>query len=341
MKPFREQNPTVIGGIGLTLVLALLAGVFNLDRLFGGQTYRAEFTEAAGMRPNDEVRVAGVKVGKVLSLDLAGDRVLVRFQVDTPLGPQTRADIRIKTLLGRKYLSLDPEGNGTLRPGSTIPLSRTTSPYDITDAFQGLATHVGDIDTLQLEKAFTTLADTFRDTPPEVQSTLRGLSRLSRTIASRDSELERLLSHSRGVTQVLAARDRELVAFLADSSLVLDELRRRRAVIEQLLRSTTALSEQLVALVRENRSQLAPTLARLRGIVQVLRKNQDNLDASLQRLAPFTRLFANNLGSGRWFDTFVVNLTNPSDFLPTLPTVPALPGVPPLPAAPALPQVTP
>jgi len=60
--------------------------------------------------------------------------------------------------------------------------------------------------------------------------------------------------------------------------------------------------------VRENRAQLAPTLAELEDVVALLRRNQANLDASIKRFAPFVRVFANNLGNGRWFDTVVHNL---------------------------------
>jgi phospholipid/cholesterol/gamma-HCH transport system substrate-binding protein len=65
---------------------------------------------------------------------------------------------------------------------------------------------------------------------------------------------------------------------------------------------------QLTQLVRENRQQTGPALAHLRNVVAVLRRNQDNLDRSIAMLAPFVRVFANTLGNGRWFDTYVENL---------------------------------
>jgi len=312
MTPFREQNKTVIGVVGILAILAVLAGSFSIDKIIGGDEFKAEFSEAAGLRANDEVRVAGVKVGKVLAVDLAGDRVQVRFRVkDAELGNRSRADIRIKTVLGRKFMMLSPDGDGRLEPGSVIPLGRTSSPFDVTEAFRDLSTTVEDIDDDLLAKNFQTLADTFRDTPEEVRASLEGLGRLSRTLSSRDAELQALLARTRGVSQVLADRDEDLVAFFEQSSLVLQELQRRREAISRLLDTTTELSEQLVALVRENRADLAPALSQLRGIVQVLQKNQDNLDASLQRLAPFVRIFANNLGNGRWFDTLINNLVPP------------------------------
>ncbi len=326
MTPFREQNKTVIGAIGLLAIFAVLAGSFSIDKVIGGEEYKAEFTEAAGLRANDEVRVAGVKVGKVLAVDLAGDRVQVRFRVkDAELGNRSRADIRIKTVLGRKFMMLSPDGDGTLEPGSTIPLGRTSSPFDITEAFRDLSTTVTDIDDDLLAKNFQTLADTFRDTPEEVRASLEGLGRLSRTLNSRDAELRALLERTRGVSQVLADRDEDLVGFFEQSSLVLQELQRRREAISRLLDTTTALSEQLIALVRENRADLQPALEQLRGVSAVLRKNQDNLDASLQRLAPFVRLFSNNLGNGRWFDTLIQNLVPPPAFAPVA-TSPAATG---------------
>ncbi|MCA1711779.1 MAG: MCE family protein [Actinobacteria bacterium] len=320
MIPFREQNKTVIGAVGLTLILLLLAASFNADKLpiiGGGKVYQAAFSEAAGLAPNDEVRVAGVKVGKVTGVDLDGDKVLVHFRVkNADFGKDSRADIRIKTVLGRKFLMLTPEGPGQLSGDDVIPLTRTSSPYDVSEAFQGLASTVGDIDTAQLERAFTVLADDFKDTPDEVKTSLTGLSRLSRTIASRDQELKLLLERSRTVTGVLSQRDEDLTAFMADASLLLQEVRRRREAIHQLLLTTVTLSEQLIALTRENRATLAPALERLHNVVEVLKANQANIDKSIPRLATFTRIFSNNLGNGRWFDTLVENFTRPTDFQP-------------------------
>jgi phospholipid/cholesterol/gamma-HCH transport system substrate-binding protein len=318
--PFRERNKTVIGGVGLGLILLLLIGAFKTDSLpfiGGGTVYSADFTEAAGLQKMDEVRVAGVKVGKVVGIELDKDHVVVKMRVKgVHLGRLTRASIKIKTVLGRKFVMLEPDGDGTLDASKPIPVERTTSPFDISPAFQQLAKTVGGIDTATLEKSFTTLADDFRGSPAEVRASLDGLSRLSRTIASRDSQLHTLLNRASGVTATLAARDQDLVAFLKDSDLVLKEVTARRQAIHTLLTTTTDLSDQLIALVRENRASLAPALKSLRGVVTVLKANQDNLDASIQRLAPFVRLFANNLGNGRWFDTYVYNLTNPTGFAP-------------------------
>jgi phospholipid/cholesterol/gamma-HCH transport system substrate-binding protein len=311
----RERNPLLLGVLSLVLAAAGLLAAFNADRLpliGGGSTYAAAFTEAAGLRPGDEVRVAGVKVGKVTAVGLDRDHVRVRFRIkDAWLGDQTAAAIKIKTLLGSKYLALEPAGDRALARGGEIPLSRTTSPYDVLEAFAGLTRTVDAIDTGQLAKSFETLAATFRGTPEEVRGSLRGLSALSRTVASRDALLRQLLSRTKTVTAVLAARSGDLTTLVADANRLLTEVRNRRAVISALLADTSALAIQLSGLVADNRARLRPALSELHGVLDVLRRNQANLDRSLALLAPFVRVFANTVGNGRWFDTYLQNLVVP------------------------------
>lgn len=309
-KPFRERNPVVVGAVGIGLVVAMLLMAFNIDDvpLLAGRSHSAALTEAGGLKAGDDVRIAGVKVGKITTVDLEGGHVRVDFRVDpsTSLGSETAASVRIKTILGQKFLMLEPAGRGEL--DEEIPLSRTVPAYEVVEAFSDLATTAEDIDTAELAHALDTIADTFRDTPDEVRAAVDGLGRLSRTVASRDDQLRELLDHADGVTGVLSNRNKELVTLLADGDLLLQELSRRREDIHTLLVSTATLSDQLTALVRENRKQIGPTLRNLGNVLGTLQANQDSLDRSIRLLAPFVRVFANTTGNGPWFDTYVQNL---------------------------------
>jgi phospholipid/cholesterol/gamma-HCH transport system substrate-binding protein len=308
--PFRERNPVTIGAVGLAVIAAMLLLAFNIDDipLLAGRSHSAAFTEAGGLKAGDDVRIAGVKVGKVTAVDLEGDHVRVDFRVgrSTHLGSETAASVRIKTILGQKFLMLEPAGKGEL--DSEIPVTRTVPAYDVVEAFSDLARTSEDIDTAQLATALDTVADTFRDSPEEVRAAVDGLGRLSRTVASRDDELRELLDHAHGVTGVLADRNQELVRLLEDGDLLLRELRKRRDDIHTLLVNTVTLSRQLTGLVRDNRAQIGPSLQNLENVLATLRANQASLDRSIELLAPFVRVFANTTGNGRWFDTYVQNL---------------------------------
>ena len=313
MTPFRERNPVIIGAVSLAVLLALLAAAFNAQNLpliGGGDTYKASFSEAGGLKANDEVRIAGVRVGKVTEVELAGNKVDVSFKVDSPskFGNRTGAQIKVKTLLGDMFLALVPDGPGQLEEGSTIPVSRTTSPYDVVDAFEGLADRAARIDTDQLGDSLDTLADLTKDTPAAFQGTLRGLSRLSETVASRNDQINELLKNLDSVSGVLARRDQDIVALMRDSDTLMRALVARRQAVHQLLVSTSRLSSELTLLVKQSRADLKPALQNLQGVVNLLLKNQANLDESLRLMAPFYRVFANTLGTGPWFDTWISNM---------------------------------
>ncbi|HET7357086.1 MAG TPA: MCE family protein [Nocardioidaceae bacterium] len=312
-KPFRERNPVTIGAISLVVIAAMLLAAFkaqDLPLIGGGNTYYAAFTEAGGLKPNDEVRVAGVRVGEVKSIDLQGDHVRVTFLVDSGVrfGRLTGAAIKVKTLLGAMYVALKPAGSGQLQEGSQIPVSRTSSPFDVVQAFSGLAKTSERIDTGQLAKALNTMAALTEHTPASFRSALKGLSELSQNIAARDDQLNTLLTNMQKVSKVVGDRSNDLVTLMRDGSKLFQAVVARRQAIHDLLTSTSRLATQLTGLVQDSRADLGPALQHLNSVVDMLRRNQDNLDNSLRLMAPFYRVFANTLGTGPWFDTFIQNL---------------------------------
>ena len=311
--PFRERNPVVVGAISLAVVLGLILLAFNADKLpiiGGGTTYYADFSEAGGLKANDEVRIAGVRVGKVDSVSLDGDHVKVAFRIDNgaDFGTDTRAAIKVKTLLGAMYLSLEPAGSGQLPEGSEIPTSRTSSPYDVVQAFSGLARTSEQIDTHQLAQSLTTLADLTRNTPKNFKKALTGVSALSADLAARNEQIGTLLQNLRTVTTTLNSRDQDIVGLMRDSAVLFKALDKRRQAVHDLLRSTSQLSVELTRLVRQSRADLEPALTHLNTVVGVLNKDADQIDQSIRLLGPFYRVFANTLGNGPWFDTYIQNM---------------------------------
>ena len=319
MKPLSERNPIAVAVVGLVLLGLIAFGVFdsaNLPIIGGGTGYTAYFAEDAGLSPGNEVRVAGVIVGRVTGISLAGNKVAVAFKVKGAwVGNETTAAIKIKTLLGDKFLALTPAGKHSQDPGQPIPLSRTTSPYDVTQAFTGLGQEVSQINTVQLGKSLQTLAEAFSGTPPYTRSALRGLASLSQAIASRDAQLSGLLQGAKNVTGALAGEDATFAKLLGDGNLLLAELRQRQAAIHALLTGTQALSVQLSGLVTDNQAKLGPTLQALDQVTTILVRNQANLKKALALAGPYYRLLGNALGNGRWFDTYLCGVV-PKSYLP-------------------------
>ena len=319
MKPLSERNPIAVAIVGLVLLAVIAFLVFdsaNLPIIGGGTGYTAYFAEDAGLQPGNEVRIAGVVVGRVTGVSLAGNKVAVAFKVKGAwVGNETKAAIKIKTLLGDKFLALDPLGTQPQDPGTPIPLARTTSPYDVTQAFNGLGQEVSQINTVQLGRSLQTLSEAFSGTPPYTRAALRGLASVSQAIASRDNELAGLLQGAKNVTGALAGEDARFAKLLGDGNLLLAELRQRQAAIHALLTGTEALAVQLSGLVSDNQAALGPALAALDQVTAVLQRNQANLKKALALAGPYYRLLGNALGNGRWFDSYLCGIV-PKSYLP-------------------------
>ncbi|MBH0778397.1 MCE family protein [Nocardia sp. NEAU-351] len=316
-----KRSPAFLGALGLAMVLLVTVSAFFLDRLpiiSAGTKYTAEFSEAAGLKKGNEVRIAGVKVGQVADVRLDGDKVLVDFRTtDAWVGNETTASIQIKTVLGQKYLALDPRGTEPADPAQHIPLSRTVAPYDVVDAFTDVAKTLDQVDTAQLATSMQVLSDAFETTPPEIRGSIDGIARLSETLAKRDEELKRLFRATRETTQVLADRNAEFERLLTNGGQLLTELNIRQQSIHQLLTGAKTVASELSALVRDNEAQIGPALKNLRQSIDMLNDNQQSISRILELAAPFYGLYANVLGTGRWFDAVITNVIPPG--LPEIP----------------------
>ncbi len=317
IKPIRERNPIGVAAVGLALLLVItLLAYFSDDLPFigGGTTYTAYFSEAAGLQPGNEVRIAGVTVGQVTGVSLDGDKVAVSFRVRNEwVGDKSTVAIEIKTLLGDKYLALDPMGNAAQNPGKAIPRSRTTSPYDVTQALSGIGKQISGINTAELTKSLLTLSQAFANTPPYVRSALRGLAALSQSIASKDAAVTSLLSEARKVTGMLAHEDNSFAALLRDGNLLLAELRERQTAIHEMLVATEDLATQLSGLINDDQAKLGPALQTLDQVTSLLKQDQADLATALSLAGPYYRLLGNTLGNGRWFDVYLCGLITHTD----------------------------
>jgi phospholipid/cholesterol/gamma-HCH transport system substrate-binding protein len=203
-------------------------------------------------------------------------------------------------------LELTSRGEGKLT--GTIPLARTTSPYDLPDALGDLTTTISGLDTAQLSSALTTLANTFKETPPNLRPALQGVARFSETLNNRDAQLRSLLGNANKVSAVLGRRSQQIAGLVADSNALLAALLDERDSLDALLNNLTAVSHQISGLVNDNRTQLKPALDKLNGVLEVLDNRKQGLQRSLALFKRYAMSFGECLGSGPFFKAYVANL---------------------------------
>ncbi len=136
------------------------------------------------------------------------------------------------------------------------------------------------------------------------------MTALSRSINARDQALSDLLGRAQNVTKILADRGDRINALLVDGNQLLGELEQRRTAIGQLIVYINALSQQLSGLVADNEAQLKPALDKLNSVLDLLQRNRDNLTAALEGLGPFSAALGEQVGSGPYFNAYVVNASS-------------------------------
>src|SRR5581483_9908069 len=254
-----------VGAITVTVLVALVAVLFVPSGFaLGKSTYHAELPEAGGLTTGDEVRVAGVPVGKVSHLRVTRAIVLADFRIDKSvhLGSATTAEVKVATLLGNHFLSLTPAGTGTL-PNRTIPLANVTVPFEVQDIVAAGGTALEKLDGAKLQAALKVLSDDFRDTPALTGQAFANIARLSDVVVKRRGELDKVIQEADAVTANLNANRDTLVDLMKQASLILDEVAKRRAAITALLTGARDLAVQLTGLVRDNKATISPMLAHL------------------------------------------------------------------------------
>lgn len=308
MSPFgalTRRGPVFSGAVG-ALVLALLVGaavaVPQLQFRSSTTEFSAQFPNAAGLAAGDQVHVAGVAAGRVLAVELAGDHVDVRFRLDEaqPLGEASRASVKLATVLGTRYLAVEPRGEGRLDDG-TIPLEHTSVPYSLADIADNARETTGELDTDALQQMISTLQKNAPDGEVLGQA-LKGVQRAADIVGDRGKQFHQLLGGMRKVTRSLSGQRGAITSLLGDAQLIAKTLNQRRDTIRTLVREIDALTGALDEVVRNNRSTFSSLLNDLHSITRTLKRNDENISSTLRKLGPVSRYVTNATGNGPWGD---------------------------------------
>lgn len=296
----RIRSPLQLGILAVCVAtVLLLTTVFVNSLQLGKATYRADFAQAAGIGPGDAITYAGVPVGSVSGTRLAGDHVVVTMKIDRGLrlGADTRAAIKLTTMLGSRYIELRSDGAGSL-PGRAIPLDRTEVPYSLETALQDATRTFAAVDADRIAESMTTLSEQLHGLPALVPQVLDDVQALSAVIAQRRDQIGTLLTSTEQVTTVLRTQQGDLASLVGEGRTVLQELATRQAALRGLLGAVTTLVRQLEPIVVGDSAQIQALLDDLNEMSGMIARHDDLLRNLLQILPVPWRLFANATGTG-------------------------------------------
>lgn len=313
LKSFRDASPYLIGIVSVAIIavsigFAFAVGTFHL--LEDTYSVTGVFADSAGISGGDDVRVAGVKVGRVsgVEADREDGNVKIEMVVNkgVNLGPQTTAEVALETLLGTKFVRLSgPVEQPYLESGAVIPIERTKLPFDVFELARIGTETIREADTERLNLLVDQLATITEDRREELEALIIGLEGVSSSINEREGALQTLLDRADTISATLAEKDQVLVRLLEQSKGVLDVLEARRAELAKGLEGADTLTAQLADLTSKFKATLDQLLTTVHKTVAIVDERQADLDRALAWLGPGALGLAQAVNHGEWADVFV------------------------------------
>lgn len=308
-RTIEDLNKTMVGLVAIGVLAAVLAAMVIITKVGPGyRTITADFLQAASLQQKNPVTVAGIPVGTVTKLQLAGDHVKVtmRVQDDINIGRDSRAVIMVTTILGSRYMALHPGGGGPLS-NNNIDIRHTDVPYDLQEALQDVTVNYEQVNTDALANSIDALGKQIQTLPPLIPKAMDNLKTLSKVLADRRTQFGSMLQTMDLVTSTLRRQQTSIGSMVTQGQQLLGEFVMRRAAFHAMLASLTDMVHTLDGIVVDDRAELDALLANMNKLTGMLSERDDMLRNILQSAPLALRGFANATGTGNAVDLTVGN----------------------------------
>lgn len=300
--------------LGICAMVVVTVVTITLGAIYlrppGNVGYRAEFGNSSGVRSGDQVRVAGITVGRVDDVRIAGDRVAVKFSVsrEVQLGDETSIAVKMLTPVGGRYLMVAPKGTRALAD-AVIPASRVTGTYDMSAIIEKATPKVEQLDGNKLREVLTAARKTMSGDTRAIGQIVDSAAHLLDELGQR---AERLQGALKVADEYLSATTRDrtvlmnLVKSLADLGVglgprydqvrrVFNDLGRFFAVIKRIttiyeagFEKSVVEGSKLLERLRPNVDSIGDILQNVDGVLERLQKslsatNGPTIDQSAQK----------------------------------------------------------
>ncbi|HEX3707124.1 MAG TPA: MlaD family protein [Mycobacteriales bacterium] len=283
-------------------------------------TYRALFTDASGLRPGDDVDIAGVRVGRVTGEKLSGDAVyadgksypddaLVTFEVERSQRFTTgaRAEIRYEDLLGARFLSLEQATptSTSMSGGAVFYPDRTAPALSLTALFNGFKPLFSALSPGQANQLAADIVADFQGEGGSITALLGNIAKLTGNLSQRDNLIGQVIGNLDVVLSSVADHDGDLASLIAQLQSLTHGLAADRHQIAGALGGLDAVARSIGNLVGKGEPILHHDIGDLFLVAGTLVRNEKVLAAAVRALPIGAAAFSRSLGYGSWLNGYV------------------------------------
>ncbi len=292
---------------------AAITGNIALDRIVptvlpfldDSNRYTVELEEAAGLVVGDDVRVAGVDVGRVNAIRLEQGLAVVDFEVEPHIAPTTtwKAGARWRNVIGQRFLYLYPEPGGVALPQEgVIPVSQSVPVADLA-AFVGEITPLLEaIDPASQNKLTEALNDVLLGREADIQQLVVNLTDIADTVAAEEPEIRAVIANANLLLGEYNDREAQLTGFIDQLSLLANTLAGRNGELIDAANDLTRVQAELGRLISVNDDGIASSLDNLEQVTERIGNQRGSFEDSLASLRQGLASYMLVSRDGEWFN---------------------------------------
>lgn len=286
----RHRKPLTRVAATLLVVLALAGGVLLVRQtVFRPTTITAYFTSATAIYPGDEVRVAGVKVGTITSIEPAGSQARLTLAIDhgVPIRADAKAIIMAQNLVAARYVQLAPayeDAGPTMADGAQIGVDRTAVPVEwdqVKDQLMRLATDLGPVSgssATSLSRFIDSAATAMDGNGEKLHQAISQLSGIGRILAHGSGNVVEIIKNLQTFVTALRDSNTQIVEFQNRLASVTSVVDGARSDLDAALTNLASAVGEVRRFVAGTRDQTAEQLQRLTNVTQNLVDNKLKLE---------------------------------------------------------------
>jgi len=277
------------------LLLMLLVNTMNNGVSGDKAEFEAEFADVTGLTVGDDVKAAGVRVGKVTGIETTEDGAMVDFVLvaDQKIYDTTKIIMRYQNLLGQRYLQLreDDSRGEELEDGASIPMSvdhgprndrwRTSAGFDLTELLNGFRPLFEILQPGDVNQLATSLVKVLQGEGGTIEGLLGQTAELTSFVADRDDVIGDVMTNLTPVLENLAGQGSELRATVVELKNLMTGLARDRKSIGSSIDSISQLVGATSSLLQDVKAPMTRTTDRLAAVAAMFKNSRGDLEDAL------------------------------------------------------------
>ncbi|MCH9736375.1 MAG: MCE family protein [Actinomycetia bacterium] len=319
------RKPMIILVLFVVMSMGVTFLVYNtLRREVTGSTtaYGAVFSDVYGLHEGDDVRMAGVRVGRIQSVELDGALAKVSFivQSDQNLYGNTNASVLYENIIGQRHLALslgEGDSGEQLPPNSVIPLERTEPSFDVGTMLNGFEPMFSELDAEAANDLTLGLIQSFQGDRSSLYAVVDQTTTFTQTLAGRDKVLGDTITSLSKVTSNLAEQSDNLDHTITQTSQVIEEFDAHRPELESAMGSLSRVTRRLATVTDEVYPSFNELVDRKPGFAAHMVSIEPQLAFTGANLPLMLKGVANMFGDGSYANAYVCDL-NALGFFPGL-----------------------